>query len=139
MKRTTNEIQRRYMAAKALVDTLDEQRISMEQDYIAAHGIINPDGTIPERIYCIDDESVFDAANESCSEQIQSCGLEKQYNDARDLLFSAENEMIEYGLSLAPSSVRVTLEKGARNNYTTRQKIIELVLRLDTSTVEGTK
>jgi len=29
MKRTTNDIQRRYMAAKALVDALDEQRISM--------------------------------------------------------------------------------------------------------------
>lgn len=137
MKRTTNDIQRRYMAAKALVDALDEQRISMEQDYIAAHGIINPDGTIPERIYCIDDESVFDAANEGCSEQIQACGLEKQYNDARDLLVSAENEMIAYGLSLAPSSVRATLEKGARNNYATRQKIIDLVLRLDTATVEG--
>ena len=139
MKRTTNEIQRRYMAAKALVDTLDEQRISMEQDYIAAHGITNQDGTIPERIYCIDDESVFDAANEGCSREIESCGLEKQYNDARDLLFSAENAMIEYGLSLAPSSVRATLEKGTRNNYTTRQKIIELVLRLDVSTMEGTK
>ena len=47
--------------------------------------------------------------------------------------------MIEYGLSLAPSNVRATLEKGARANYTTRQKIIELVLRLDTSTVEETK
>lgn len=137
MKRTTNDIQRRYMAAKALVEALEEQQKEMEQDYIAAHGIVNPDGTIPERIYCIDDESIFDAANEGCSEQIQSCGLEDQYNDARDLLFSAENKMIEYGLSLAPSNVRATLEKGARANYTTRQKIIELVLRLDTATVEG--
>ena len=59
MKRTTNKIQREYMAAKALVQTLEEQEKQMEQAYIAAHGIVNPDGTTPERIYCIMDEAVL--------------------------------------------------------------------------------
>ena len=43
--------------------------------------------------------------------------------------------MIEYGLSIAPAGIRSTLAKGAKDNYTTRQKLIELVFRLDVSTV----
>ena len=43
--------------------------------------------------------------------------------------------MIEYGLSLAPAGIRATLAKGAKDNYTTRQKLIDLVFRLDVSTV----
>ncbi len=135
MKRTTNKIQREYMAAKALVKTLEEREKEMEQAYIAAHGITNPDGTTPARIYCIMDEAVFDKANEESSAEIAACGLEAEYNAAEDALKAAEDRMIKYGLSLAPAGIRATLEKGAKSNYTVRQKLIDLVFRLDVSTV----
>lgn len=135
MKRTTNKVQRDYMAAKALVETLEEQEKQMEQAYIAAHGIINPDGTTPKRIYCIMDEAVFDKANEESAAEIAACGLEAERNAADAALKSAEDRMIEYGLSLAPAGIRATLAKGAKDNYTTRQKLIDLVFRLDVSTV----
>ena len=96
MKRTTNKIQREYMAAKALVQTLEEQEKQMEQAYIAAHGIVNPDGTTPERIYCIMDEAVFDEANKKSAAEIAACGLEAEYNDARAALIAAEDRLIEY-------------------------------------------
>lgn len=135
MKRTTNKVQRDYIAAKAIVETLEEQEKQMEQVYIAAHGIINPDGTIPERIYCIVDEAVFDKANEESAAEIAACGLEADRNAADAALKAAEDRMIGYGLSLAPAGIRATLAKGAKVNCATRQKLIDLVLRLDVSTV----
>ena len=135
MKRTTNKVQRDYMAAKALVETLEEREKQMEQAYIAAHGIINPDGTTPERIYCIMDEAVFDEANEESAAEIAACGLEAEYNDARAALIAAEDRLIEYGISIAPAGIRATLAKGAKVNYAARQKLIDLALRLDVSTV----
>jgi len=135
MKRTTNKVQREYMAAKARVKALEEREKEVEQAYIAAHGITNPDGTTPERIFCILDETIFDRANEESAAEIAACGLEAEYNAAQDALKAAEDRMIEYGLSLAPAGIRATLEKGAKDNYTTRQKLIDLVFRLDVSTV----
>ncbi len=135
MKRTTNKVQREYMVAKALVKTLEEREKEMERAYIAAHGITNPDGTIPERICSILDEAVFDKANEESAAEMAACGLEAEYNAAQDALKAAEDRMIEYGLSLAPAGIRATLEKGAKGSYTTRQKLIDLVFRLDVSTV----
>ena len=135
MKRTTNKVQREYMAAKALVETLEEQEKEIEQAYISAHNIVNPDGSIPERIYCILDEAVFDKANEETAAEISACGLETERNAAEAALKTAENRMIEYGISLAPAGIRATLAKGAKSNYTVRQKLIDLVFRLDVSTV----
>ena len=131
---TTNKVQRDYMAAKALVETLEEREKNMEQAYIATHGITNPDGTIPERIYCILDEAAFVKANEEFSAETAACGLEAEHNAAKKALKAAEERMIEYGISLAPAGIRATLEKGAKD-YATRQKLIDLVLRLDVSTV----
>lgn len=134
MKRTTNKVQREYMAAKALVQTLEDREREIERAYISAHSITNPDGSTPERIYCIMDDAVFDKANEETSAEIAACGLEVEHNAAKAALEAAEDRMIEYGLSIAPAGIRSTLAKGAKSNYTTRQKLIDLVFRLDVST-----
>lgn len=134
MKKTTNKVQREYMVAKALVETLEERVKEMEQAYIATHSIVNPDGTIPERIFCILDEAVFDKANEESAAEIAACGLEAEYNAAQNALKAAEDRMVEYGISLAPAGIRAILERGAKD-YATRKKLIDLVFRLDVSTV----
>lgn len=135
--KTTNKYQRNYMLAKSLLETLRLSAEETERKYIADHGIINADGSIPERIYCIDDESVFDKANEAMGKLFEESGMQKDLNEADDTLKKAENDLIAYGLSLAPKAQRDTLTKASATNYTTRQKIIDLVLKLDVSTVRA--
>lgn len=132
---TTNNVQRTYMAAKSLLQALEEREAEIEKAYIVAHGITNPDGSTPARIYCIEDAAAFDKANEETAAEIAACGLEAEHNAAMAALKAAEDRMVEYGLSLAPAGIRSTLEKGAKDSPATRQKLIDLVFRLDVSTV----
>lgn len=105
--------------------------------YIVAQGIHNGDGTIPERVYCIDDMETFDRASEETSAEIEGSGLWADILAAEKALKAAEDAMIAYGISIAPAGIRATLERGIKENYTIRQKVIDLVFRLDVSTVRG--
>lgn len=135
MKKTTNKYQEAYMKAKAIVKSIEAQQEEIEKKYIADNGIVNPDGSIPELIYCMEDESAFGKANEECSALIVAAGLEDKHNAARAALKAAEDRLIEYGLSIAPAGVREVLQKGVKENACTRFKVIDLVFRLDVSTV----
>ena len=130
-----NKYQKHYATAKALLETLESVQKDIERKYIAEHNIINEDGTIPTAIYCIDDPDVFDRANLECSELPESKANWQDILSAREILKQAEDQLIAYGLSLAPASVRATLAKSAETNYTTRKKLIDLTFKLDTSTV----
>ena len=123
------------MLAKANLDALEEIEADIERKYIAEHNIINADGTTPTRIFCIDDDATFEKANAESAELPEMKANFKDVLEARDLLDEAENGLVAYGLSIAPEKERTVLEKAAVTNYTTRRKIIDLVLRLDVSTV----
>ncbi|MCX4310748.1 MAG: hypothetical protein OSJ28_10765 [Desulfovibrio sp.] len=135
MRGTTNKFQRAYMIAKSHVQEIESQQEEIEKKYIADNGIVNADGSIPEFVWCIDDEAAFEKANEECSALIVSAGLETKSNAARAALKTAEDRLIAYGLSLAPASIRATLERGMERNAATRQKVLDLAFRLDASTV----
>ena len=137
MKKTMNKIQNSYMVAKAHVRQIESQQEEIEKKYIADNGIVNPDGSTPEFLWCMDDDAAFDKANEEVSALISAAGLESTLNAARATLKAAEDRLIAYGLSLAPASVRATLERGVKQNATTRQKLIDLTFRLDASTVSA--
>lgn len=137
MKKTMNKIQRAYMTAKARVQEIESRQEEIEKKYIADNGIVNPDGSTPEFLWCMDDDAAFDKANEEVAALISAAGLESCLNAARADLKAAEDRLIAYGLSLAPSSVRATLERGVKQNATTRQKVIDLTFRLDVSTVSA--
>ena len=139
MKHTMNKAQRDYLGAKARFETLVAQEKGMERAYIAAHGIVNLDGNTPERIYCIDDDAIFEKANEEFSAEIVACGLEAEYDAARAALRAAEDQLIEYGFSLVPVGVRGTLEQAAKVKRAVRQQLLDLTLRLDVSTVPHQK
>lgn len=134
---TTNSAQRAYMAAKSFLQALEEREAEIEKAYIAANGIRNANGTVPARIFCIDDKEVFDQANEDTAIEMEDCGLCADILDARKTLKAAEDNLIAYGLCLAPVSIRAMLERGAKENYRIRQELIDAVLRLDVSTVPG--
>lgn len=135
MKSTMNKIQKNYMVAKALVAQIQSQQEEIEHKYIAEKGIRNPDGSVPELLYCMDDDAAFEIANAEFSEIIVNAGLEKELNSARAVLKSAEDQLIAYGLSIVPAGVRTTLQDAVKKNATTRAKIIDLTFKLDVSTV----
>ena len=129
MKKTTNKFQRAYMVAKARVQEIESRQEEIEKKYISDKGIVNPDGSTPDFLWCMDDDAAFEKASEECSALIVAAGL------ARDDLKAAEDRLIAYGLSLAPAGVRATLERGVKQNAAIRQKVIDATFRLDVSTV----
>ncbi|MDF1495475.1 hypothetical protein [Caproiciproducens sp. CPB-2] len=135
MKKTTNKVQDNYMKAKAVVESIESRQKEIERQYIADKGIVNPDGSIPELLYCMEDDAAFETANEECSAIIVSAGLESELNAASAVLKTAEEKLIEYGLSIAPAGVRAVLQEEVKKNACTRMKVIDLVFRLDASTV----
>lgn len=135
MKKTTNKYQEAYMKAKAIVKSIESQQEEIEKKYISDNDIVNPDGSVPELIYCMDDDAAFEKANKECSALISAAGLEDKLSAARADLKSAEERLIEYGLSIAPAGVREVLRKEIKENACTRFKVIDLVFRLDVSTV----
>lgn len=130
-----NKVQKNYMIAKATLQTYEDMVADIEKKYIAENEITNDDGEIPGRVYCIDDEDVFDKANEETAKIVQESGLEEKINSARENLKVAEDSMIKFALSIAPAKIRKTLERGAKENYTIRMKLIDYTFRLDSSTL----
>lgn len=137
MKKTMNKTQRAYMVAKANIQEIESRQDAIEKKYIADKGIVIPDGSTPEYVWCIDDEATFEKANSELSALIISAGLEDELNAARAALKTAEDRLIAYGLSLAPAGVRATLERGVKQNATIRQKVLDATFRLDVSTVSA--
>ena len=137
MKKTMNKTQRAYMVAKANIQEIDSRKDAIEKKYIADKGIVIPDGSTPEYVWCIDDEATFEKANSELSALIISAGLEDELNAARAALKTAEDRLIAYGLSLAPAGVRATLERGVKQNATIRQKVLDATFWLDVSTVSA--
>lgn len=134
---TTNSAQRAYMLAKAHLQASKDREAEIERAYIIAHSIRNADDTIPERVYCIDNMETFDRAVEATSAEIEGSGLWADILAAEESLKAAEDAMIAYGLSIAPAGIRATLERGVKENYTIRLKVIDAVFHLDVSTVKG--
>lgn len=136
MEKTMNRFQEDYMVAKAAVEVIQEEQDKIEKKYIADNAVVNPDGSVPELIYCIEDKAAFDKAVKECSTLITAAGLEKGLYEAKEKLKAAEDLLIDYGLSLAPDGIRATLERGIKRSFKMRQKILDLTLHLDISTVE---
>lgn len=130
-----NKFQRDYINRKAEFKAAKKQTANFEKNYISEHGIVNQDGSTPEAIFCIEDETVFKQANVECSAQITAAGLVKKENEARRNLLAAENALIRYILSIVPSALREILAEAAEINENTRKKLINLALQLDSSTV----
>ena len=69
--------------------------------------------------------------------KIEGSGLWADILAAEESIKAAEDAMIAYGLSIAPAGIRDTLERGVKENYTIRLKVIDAVFRLDVSSVRG--
>lgn len=131
-----NTQQKNYARARSLVDALRAQAEQIEQDYIQKNGIVNPDGTIPAHVWTIDDEAIFDRANEATAPAIDALGG----YEAEKLLREAEDDLIRFGLSIVPAKERQVLGDrcfGRNGHYVhvdVRKKVIDLAFKLDVST-----
>lgn len=137
MKKTMNAIQRRYMIAVAAYETLTFEENEIERKYIEKNNITGDDGELVSHIWVLDDEELFDKVNAELANLPESKENNEKQNAAREELKLAENAMIEYGLSIAPAGLRDTLSKGAKSDYNIRKKLIDLVYKLDVSTVNA--
>lgn len=133
-----NKQQKAYLQAKAKLEALEQQENEVDRLYIIEKGIKNPDGSIPTRTYMIKDDELADKAIDDVGKILVESGLWAKILEARKELKAVEENLINYGLSIIPerlASEKETLARAAKTNYTVRRKIIDLVLRLDTSTV----
>lgn len=120
-----------YILAKANLDALRELEEEIEQEYIRANGIVNPDGSVPIRIFCINDDRLMERASDEIEEKVSALGL----NQAEDIFIQSEDALIECGLSLVPADIRMILTESVKREYCIRQKLIKTVLCLDVSTI----
>lgn len=127
-----NKIQKDYAVAKAKKQVIKDAIDAAEALYIKEHGIVNPNGDVPEFLYMIDDSEVFAKACEDFENMHGD--LLKESNACDSSLKKAENALIDWGLSIAPTDVRNTLE-AHKNDYKYRDKLIDLAFRLDARTL----
>ena len=130
-----NRQQKNYALAKAHRETCGELLSDYEKDWIIRNGIKNPDGTIPTCVWTIDESLDFDAICVALESDEEYSRLYGDAQEAQKLLTAAEDALIDYGLSIAPASVREILDRN-RNRLPTRKKLLDLAFRLDTRTVK---
>lgn len=128
-----NKQQKDYAIAKANAETVDKQQLENQKQFLIESGVRNPDGSVPTAVWAIDDENDFLRLSEEWDKsplnQISSI------RKAQVALKVAEDALIDYALSIAPSGVAKILN-AYRRDYTTRQKILDLAFKLDVSTVK---
>jgi hypothetical protein len=134
MSRKYSKAQNLYMLAKANLETLEAEEKSLEHKYIIDNGIKNPDGSIPDLIYCIEDEQIFNQVNEAFGKITEDSGLWTEILEARELLKQAEENLINWGLTIVkkdlPKATLETLIRGMKHQYKIRLEMIELTLKL---------
>lgn len=121
-----NKVQKNYMIAKAKAESAQAEYSAYMREWLHGNGYDVDD------IADIEDDSEFEAACDLFLDPHQ-IKLNNLLNLAKKDLTSAENELIGFGLSLAPKSVRETLESS--KSIEVRKKLIDLSFRLDCKTI----
>lgn len=137
MRKTYNKIQETYILAKAHLQALEEQEREVDQEYIAKNCILNHDGSIPRASWAIEDELLADKAIKECSKMVNESGLWDEILIARKNLDEAEENLVQYGISLMPGlEEKELLKEAVTKNYMVRKKVIDLTIKLDSETVK---
>lgn len=134
-----NKQQKNYALAKAAYELAREEIAKHEQAFIARENIRNPDGSVPASLWMLecDDEEYFNALCDKLYSSEGFSALCDEESEARKVLHDAEEELIDYGLSLPmPPDVRQTLHEH-RNDWKVHDKLIDLTFRLNTRTVRA--
>lgn len=128
--------QKAYIEAKKALEILEAQEKKMEADFVESLGIVNEDGSVPTATWAIDDDEIADKAIDDFGKLIEGSGVWEKLVTAKEKFRQAEEELVQYALSLIPfKKEREVLTRAAANSPQNRQKILDTVLRLDASTL----
>ena len=134
--RKYNKEQKAYIDAKKALDVLESQEKEMEAEFVKSLGIINEDGSVPTRTWTIDDDEIAEKAIEDFEVILEGSGLSEKLFEAKEAFRQAEENLVQYALSIIPfKKERETLAR-VSNVLKYRQQILDTVLRLDASTVK---
>ena len=133
----TSRPQRMYLNAEEAVKNAKGRLEEAERRYLIQKGIVNPDGSVPERIFQIEDEETFNTICETFEDVPAHRELSNDLHEAKLLLKYAEENLLYYALKVVPlpAELRKALSELAEKNYNARMSILDLVLQLDVSTV----
>ncbi|EOS46661.1 hypothetical protein [Sporofaciens sp. JLR.KK001] len=127
--------QKAYIEAKKALDILESQEKKMEADFVKSLGIVNEDGSVPVATWAIDDDEAADKAIEDFGKLVEESGLWAKLVEAKETFRQAEENLVQYALSLIPFKKEREALARVSNVLKYRQTILDTVLRLDASTV----
>jgi hypothetical protein len=122
-----NKVQKNYMVSKAALKAIEAVMAEKELKFLQSKG------RMENHIWAIEDEAAFDLLNVEFAATVED--LDADYTAARLALKAAETALIEYALSISPVGIRETLRRGSKNKIAIREQLIDVVMRLDTSTI----
>ena len=94
--------QKAYIEAKKALDILESQEKKMEADFVKSLGIVNEDGSVPTATWAIDDDEAADKAIEDFGKLVEESGLWAKLVEAKETFRQAEENLVQYALSLIP-------------------------------------
>ena len=133
--RKYNKEQKAYIEAKKELDILEAKEKKMEADFVKSLGIINEDGSIPTATWTIDDDEIADKAIEDFGKLVEESGLWAKLVEAKETFRQAEENLVQYALSMIPFKKEREALARVSNVLKYRQQILDTVLRLDASTI----
>ena len=133
--RKYNKEQKAYIEAKKELDILEAQEKKMEADFVKSLVIINEDGSIPTATWTIDDDEIADKALEDFGKLVEESGLWAKLVEAKETFRQAEENLVQYALSMIPFKKEREALARVSNVLKYRQQILDTVLRLDASTL----
>ena len=133
--RKYNKEQKAYIEAKKELDILEAKEKKMEADFVKSLWIINEDGSIPTATWTIDDDEIADKAIEDFGKLVEESGLWAKLVEAKETFRQAEENLVQYALSMIPFKKEREALARVSNVLKYRQQILDTVLRLDASTL----
>ena len=124
-----NKQQKAYSVAEIKLKAAEAVLKAREKSFLKLRG--RPESCL----YEIDDDQTFDALLIEFYEDPEIVNMADDIEAHRTALNTAEDELIEYALSIAPAGLRETLRRGAATRATIRKELIQATMKLDTETV----
>ena len=123
-----NTIQMTYLDAKKQLDRAQRFMDQAEQKFIEAHDIRDLGGLYLDSLTDIDDEELFN--NSISAFYDKNADLSIMLQKARELLHTAENNLIDFCLSFSPTSISDEIRANLKF-LKVRQRVIDLGMIID--------
>lgn len=118
-----NTYAKKYLEAKAAYEDTIELMNEFEENFLVERGYA------VKRTFAIENEEEFDRVNFELGNLFESNGMADMRYEACKKKVAAEEELIEFALSIMPDKEKAVLHKAAKTNWKTRRQIIDLAIK----------